>query len=82
MRLPSKAYLDPSRVRLLTDGLYHIVIGDTVSDLILKVNHMMESGWVPQGGVYKEQGRHIPLTAIVWYQAKIRPLITNQALVV
>ena len=66
----------------MTDGLYHIVVGDTLSDLILKVNHMMESGWVPQGGVYKESPSGALLMDIVWYQAMIRPLIQAVGLVV
>ena len=69
-------------MRLVTDGLYHIVVGDTLSDLVLKVNHMMESGWVPQGGVYKESSSGALLIGIVWYQAMIRPLIQTSALVV
>lgn len=55
--------------------MYHIVIGDSMSDLMLKVNHLMEEGWVPQGGLLKESPRD-------YYQAMIRPLIQNSALVV
>ena len=69
-------------MKLVTEGLYHIVVGDTLSDLILKVNHMMESGWVPQGGVYKESSPGTLLKDIVWYQAMIRPLIQAAGLVV
>jgi hypothetical protein len=67
-------------VRQLTDSLYHIIVGDTISDLVLKVNHMMESGWVPQGGVYKEDSPGVILKNIAWYQAMIRPLIQVMAL--
>lgn len=66
----------------MTDSLYHIVVGNTVSELVLQVNHMMESGWVPQGGVYKEGSSGALLKDIVWYQAMIRPLIQTSALVV
>ena len=59
----------------MPDGMYHIVIGDSMSDLMLKVNHLMEEGWVPQGGLLKESPRD-------YYQAMIRPLIQNSALVV
>ena len=69
-------------MRLVTDGLYHIVVGDTISDLIIKVNHMMESGWVPQGSVFREPPSSILLKHDVWYQAMIRPLIQTSALVV
>ncbi len=62
-------------MRLLVDGLYTIIIGDSIVDLIAKVNHHMEEGWIPQGGLYKEGNRD-------YYQAMIRPLIVNHALVV
>ena len=66
----------------VTDGLYHIIVADTVSDLVLKVNHMMDSGWIPQGGVYQQAGSDMPLSNHLWYQAMIRPLIQTSALVV
>lgn len=55
--------------------LYRVVLGDSLRDLTIKVNHLMEEGWQPQGGVYKEGNRD-------YYQAMIRPLIVNTALVV
>ena len=59
----------------LVDGLYTVVLGDSLPDLIKKVNHLMEEGWQPQGGLLKEGHRD-------YYQAMVRPLIVNQALVV
>ena len=62
-------------MNLLVDGLYTIVLGDSLPDLISKVNYLMEEGWQPQGGLLKEGNRD-------FYQAMVRPLIVNQALVV
>tara|TARA_B100000035_G_C20734800_1_gene437082 strand:+ start:415 stop:603 length:189 start_codon:yes stop_codon:yes gene_type:complete len=62
-------------VNLLVDGLYTVVLGDSLPDLISKVNYLMEEGWQPQGGLLKEGNRD-------FYQAMVRPLIVNQALVV
>ena len=59
----------------LSDGLYTVVLGDSLPDLIKKVNYLMEEGWQPQGGLLKEGNRD-------YYQAMVRPLIVNQALVV
>lgn len=59
----------------LSADLYRVVLGDSLTDLISKVNYLMEEGWQPQGGMYKEGNRD-------YYQAMIRPLIVNQALVV
>ena len=59
----------------LVDGLYTVVLGDSLPDLIKKVNYLMEEGWQPQGGLLKEGNRD-------YYQAMTRPLIVNQALVV
>ncbi len=62
-------------MNLLVDGLYTVVLGDSLPDLISKVNYLMEEGWQPQGGLLKEGNRD-------FYQAMVRPLIVNQALVV
>ena len=62
-------------MKSLVDGLYTVVLGDSLTDLIRKVNHLMEEGWQPQGGLIKESHRD-------YYQAMVRPLIVNQALVV
>ena len=62
-------------MNLLVDGLYTVVLGDSLPDLISKVNYLMEEGWQPQGGLLKDGNRD-------FYQAMIRPLIVNQALVV
>ena len=62
-------------MKVLADGLYTVVLGDSLLDLIKKVNYLMEEGWQPQGGLLKEGNRD-------YYQAMIRPLIVNQALVV
>ncbi len=62
-------------MKTLVDGLYTVVLGDSLPDLIRKVNHLMEEGWQPQGGLLKEGNRD-------YYQAMARPLIVNQALVV
>ncbi len=62
-------------MRPLVEGLYTIIIGDSIVDLIAKVNHHIQEGWVPQGSPYKESPRD-------WYQAMTRPLIVNPALVV
>ena len=62
-------------MKLLVDGLYTVVLGDSLPDLIKKVNYLMEEGWRPQGGLIKEGNRD-------YYQAMTRPLIVNQALVV
>ena len=59
----------------LSADLYRVVLGDSLTDLTSKVNYLMEEGWQPQGGMYKEGNRD-------YYQAMIRPLIVNQALVV
>lgn len=59
----------------LVTGLYTVVLGDSLPDLIKKVSHLMEEGWQPQGGVFKEGNRD-------YYQAMVRPLIINPALVV
>ena len=55
--------------------LYRVILGDSLRDLTIKVNYLMEEGWQPQGGIYKEGNRD-------YYQAMIRPLIVNTALVV
>ena len=52
------------------DKLYHVIMGDSLEDLIYKVNHAMEDGWMPQGSPYKESPRD-------WYQAIIRPPVLN-----
>ena len=59
----------------LVEGLYTVVLGDSLPDLISKVNYLMEEGWQPQGGLLKDGNRD-------FYQAMVRPLIVNQALVV
>ncbi len=62
-------------MKLLVEGLYTVVLGDSLVDLVKKVNYLMEEGWQPQGGILKEGNRD-------YYQAMVRPLIVNQALVV
>lgn len=57
-------------MKLVQDKLYHVIMGDSLEDLIYKVNHAMEDGWMPQGSLYKESPRD-------WYQAIIRPPVLN-----
>ena len=45
-------------------------MGDSLADLIYKVNHAMKDGWMPQGSPYKE-------SPVDWYQAVIRPPVIN-----